>query len=85
MTPKLTADQRNALAHSAGQPVKVEDDQTHEVFFLVSPQTLPNLWEEYVRREVQRGLEQVDRDETVPWDLESVLQQAHGQHANRRA
>lgn len=36
MRPKLTEEQRTALAHSAGKPVEVEDDQSHAVFLLVS-------------------------------------------------
>lgn len=82
MTPKLTADQRSALAQSAGQPVKVEDDQTHEVFFLVGQQALPGLWEQYIRREVQRGLDEIDRGQTVPWDMPAILEQARARHSN---
>lgn len=82
MTPKLTSDQRDALQRSAGQPVKVEDDQTHEMFFLVSPQALPVLWEEYIRREVQRGLDEIDRGQTVPWDMPAILEQARARHSN---
>lgn len=39
MTPKLTSEQREALKQSLG-PVPVEDEQTHEVYFLVDRTTL---------------------------------------------
>ena len=35
MTPKLTPEMREALLHTAGQPVTVEDDQTHLQYVLL--------------------------------------------------
>ena len=42
MTPKLTAEQREALDHSDG-PVPVEDEKTKRIYFLVDPTTLETL------------------------------------------
>ncbi|MGC3966125.1 MAG: hypothetical protein QM775_01765 [Pirellulales bacterium] len=39
MTLKLTAEQREALKQVGG-PIPVEDEQTHEVYFLVNRNTL---------------------------------------------
>lgn len=35
MTPKLTDEMREALSRSAGGPVEVEDDQTHQVYVII--------------------------------------------------
>ncbi len=35
MRPKLTKEQTDALAHSAGEPIECEDDERH-IFFLVA-------------------------------------------------
>jgi len=61
MTPKLTPDQRSALQANPGRPLRVEDDQTHKVYLVVSEEALPSLWEDYVRHEVQKGLNAIDR------------------------
>jgi hypothetical protein len=49
MTPKLTSEQREALKQSAG-PIPVEDEQTHEVYFLVNRSTLENADRAAIRR-----------------------------------
>ena len=36
MTPKLINDLREALQDSAGQPVEIEDPQTHQVYILMT-------------------------------------------------
>lgn len=35
MTPKLTSEMRDALAARPGEPIEIEDDQTHRVYLLV--------------------------------------------------
>jgi hypothetical protein len=48
MTPKLTNEQREALKEGAGL-VPVEDDQTHQVYFLVDRITLGNADRDAIR------------------------------------
>lgn len=72
MTPKLTEEQRLALRANPGKPLRVEDDQTHEIYLVVSEETLPTLWEDYIRREVGKGLRAIDRGEVEDWDIESI-------------
>lgn len=72
MTPKLTDEQRLALQASPGKPLRVEDEQTHKVYLVVSEETLPKLWEDYIRREVRKGLDAIDRGEVEDWDIESI-------------
>jgi len=72
MTPKLTDEQRLALQASPDKPLRVEDEQTHKVYLVVSEETLPTLWEDYIRREVRKGLDAIDRGEVEDWDIESI-------------
>ena len=72
MTPKLTDEQRAALAANPGQPLRVEDGETHKVYVVVSEESLPTLWEDYIRREVAQGLAAADRGEVEDWDVDSI-------------
>ena len=66
MSLKLTTNSApRIVAHPPGQPVEVVDDETKRVFWLVAPQDMPVLWAEHVQREVQRGLDAIDRGEVV--------------------
>lgn len=79
MTPKITEEMRRALEESPGQPVTVEDDRIQKVYVLIGQDSLPSLWEGYVRREVERGLAAVDHGDVVAWDAEKI--KAEGRRA----
>lgn len=72
MTPQLTAEQREALQAHPDKPLRVEDEQTHKVYLVVAEEALPTLWEDYIRREVKKGLDAADRGEVEDWDVESI-------------
>ena len=72
MTPKLTDEQRVALAANPGKPLRVEDGQTHKIYLVLSEESLPTLWEDYIRREVARGLAAADRGDVEDWDVDSI-------------
>ena len=72
MTPKLTEEQRRALQADTEKPLRVEDEQTHKVYLVVAEEALPTLWQDYIEREVKKGLEAVDRGEVEDWDIESI-------------
>jgi hypothetical protein len=74
---------RDALKRDPTKPVRVRDDQTNKVYVIVDEQALPTLWDEFLRREVQRGLDQLDRGESQPLDIEATIAEAHRRHANR--
>ena len=83
MLPKLTDEQRVAIQSQApGRPVLVEDEQSKQVFWLVAPDELPSLWANYVRVEVDRGLDAVERGEIVPWDPEAMKDRARAAARN---
>jgi len=72
MIAKLTEQQRQALQADPEKPLRVEDDQTHKVYLVVAEEALPTLWQDYIDREVKKGLEAVDRGEIEDWDIESI-------------
>ena len=72
MIPKLTDEQRVALEANPGKPLRVEDGQTHKIYLVLSEESLPTLWEDYIRREVAKGLAAADRGDVEEWDIESI-------------
>ena len=72
MTPKLTEEQRQALEANPEKPLRVEDEQTHKVYLVVGEEALPTLWQDYIRREVKKGLDAIDRGDVEDWDIESI-------------
>ena len=72
MIPKLTDEQRLALEANPGRPLCVEDEQTQKVYLVMSEEALPTLWDDYIRREVKKGLDAIDRGEVEDWDIESI-------------
>ena len=72
MIAKITDEIRHAVNEHPGQPIKLEDDQTHKVYLLIDEGAMPALWEEYIRREVEKGLAAIDRGEVEDWDVESI-------------
>ena len=80
MMPKLSKEQRDALNQQPGKPLQVEDEETHKKYVLIDQQALPTLWEDYIRREVQQGLDAIDRGEVEPWDIEATVAEAKRRH-----
>lgn len=72
MSPTITEEQRQALQQNPGQPVRVRDEKTGQVYLLLGADSMSALWEEYIRREVERGLSAIDRGEIEDWEVESV-------------
>jgi hypothetical protein len=72
MTAKLTEEQRLALEANRGRPLRLEDPQTNRVYLVLSEDSLPTLWEDYIRREVEKGLAAADRGEVEDWDIQSI-------------
>jgi hypothetical protein len=73
---KLTEQQRRALQANPEKPLRVEDDETHKVYLVVAEEAMPTLWQDYIDREVKKGLEAFDLGEVEDWDIESVKSEA---------
>jgi hypothetical protein len=81
MSPKLTAEMRAAFEAQPEGLVEVEDDQTGKVYFLIEQPQARRLLGDRLRRELQIGFDQADRDESQPWDIRETLAEAHRRHA----
>lgn len=67
MTPKITSEQREALKQDGG-PVPVEDDQTHQVYFLVDKVTLDTLRQDAAREAIRKGIADMEAGRVVTLD-----------------
>ena len=67
MTPKLTAEQRAALLER-GSPIAVEDDETHQMYFLVDPRMLNALESEADLCALRDGIADADAGRLQPLD-----------------
>jgi hypothetical protein len=85
MAPKITDEMREVLARNPDQPVRVEDDQTHRVYFLIESDQARRLFDDYLRRELQIGFDQADRGESRPWDIQQTLAEAHRRHSRQES
>jgi hypothetical protein len=85
MATKLsnTDEIRSALERDPTKPVRVQDDKTAKFYVIFNERALPTLWDAYLRREVQRGLEQLDPGESQPLDIEATIAESHRRHADR--
>jgi hypothetical protein len=72
MVVKLTDEQRRALQANPEKPLRLEDEQTHLVYLMVAEEALPTLWQDYIDREVRKGLVAADRGELDEWDIDSI-------------
>jgi predicted transcriptional regulator len=67
MTPKLTAEQREALIER-GAPVAVEDEENHRVYFLVDPAMFNSLRSEAEMAALLAGIADAEAGRSVPLD-----------------
>lgn len=67
MIPKLTSEQREALQQGGG-PVPVEDDQTHQVYFLVDQSTLEQWRQNGDREAIRRGIADLEAGRVLTLD-----------------
>jgi predicted transcriptional regulator len=67
MTPKLTAEQREALSRQ-GSPVAIEDEQTRRVYFLVDPAMLESLREQADMAAILQGVADAESGRVQPLD-----------------
>ena len=65
MTPKLTAEQREAINRSGG-PVAVEDDTTHRLYFLIDASTLAALQRQQDLDALREGIADMEAGRVAP-------------------
>jgi predicted transcriptional regulator len=67
MTPKMTAEQREAVRTAIG-PVPIEDDVTNETYFIVDSQTMKSLRRQEDLAAIREGLDDIDAGRVSPLD-----------------
>ena len=72
MTPQLTPELRQAIAASPDYPVRIEDEETQRVYFVVSQEQVRSLMEAELRRELQVGYDDIARGDVVPFDGDDI-------------
>lgn len=77
MTPKLTEEQRHAISAEPGGFVRVEDEQTRKVYLLIEESRACELYEQWLRQELQKGFDAAERGEVAEWSLDEFLAGAH--------
>ena len=83
MTPKLTEEQRQAISAEPGGFARVEDEETHKVYLIIEESRASELYEQWLRHELQKGFDAADRGEVAEWSLDEFLAEAHRRHRER--
>jgi predicted transcriptional regulator len=74
MTPKLTPEQREALARTTG-PLPIMDEKTHRMYFLVDASVLASLQGQEDTAAIRDGIGDMEAGRVVP--LDEVLARIH--------
>jgi hypothetical protein len=77
----LPAELCQALDASGGLPIRFEHPETHELFILQPAPVEMTLDEDYINRELEKGLADIDAGRVAPWDVEAFLAEAHRRYA----
>jgi hypothetical protein len=79
----LPPDVRRILASHGGAPLRFEDPETHELYWLVEQPVEVTLDEDYILQGIQVGLDEFARGEFAPWDIEATIARAKQQRESR--
>lgn len=63
---------REALQRHPGEPVTVEDEQTNKKYLLVDEETGRAVAEQWIREQLQIGLDAAARGEVADFDPEAI-------------
>lgn len=85
MAGKLTPEQRDALRHQpAGEPLPLIDEETQRTYFLLDRDAARDFAVYMLRCELQGAIEQAERGELEPWDVEEIISESERQQARRK-
>lgn len=82
--PKLTDEMRQALAMRPAGPIPIEDEETQNVYVLLTKEDYCRLHDDHLRRELQVAFDQVDRGEVSDLDMKELLAEARQRYAAQR-
>ena len=80
-TPKLTTEQRQAVLSQPGGFTRVLDDETHKVYFLIEEARANELFDQWLREQLQVGFDEAERGEVAEWSVDEFLDKMRRQHA----
>ena len=83
MTTKIPKNAELDQALSSEQTVLLVDSAGQATHVVIPLDQARIMFQDYLGRELQRGLEQSNRGESKPWDLEATLAEARRQRADR--
>ena len=70
ITPQLSPELRQALAAIPEHPVRIEDEHTHRVYFVVSQEQVRSLLEAELLGELEIAYDDIARGDVMPFDPE---------------
>ena len=77
MIPILTEEQRQAISAQPGGFLRVEDEETGNVYFIIEESRASEVCEQWIRQELQKGFDAAERGEVAEWSLDEFLADAH--------
>ena len=75
MAPKLTPEMRSALSQHPGQPIEVEDDQTHRVYLLVDREDARSQLDAWIIQQLIVAEADIEAGRVSTWDKQRLLDQ----------
>lgn len=71
--PKVTDAQRHALVMQPGEFARVEDDLTQKFYLLIEEGRARELYQQWLREQLQVGFDEADRGQMAEWNLDEFL------------
>ncbi len=79
----ITDAMRAALVAGRGEPVEVIDPTTNRVYWLCDPSETAIVYDAWLRRELEVGIEAVNRGELVDWNPQRIIALGEQRLANK--
>lgn len=85
MSLELNSEILDALHEHPERPVRVLDAKTQKVYLVVAEDSLPTLWQQYFRIELEKGLADIERGDVAEWNVEETIAKASARRAARNS
>ena len=78
---RLTAEQWQAIAAQPSGIARIENPETQKVYLLIEENRASELYNDWLRDQLQVGFDEADRGDVAPWNADQFLAKMHQQHA----
>ena len=85
MILKLTHEMKEALRTQTEEPLEIEDDETNKTYLLVEKEQVSQLFDQWLRRELQIGFDQADTGDLVSWNPEKIKAEGRKRLAEQKS